>query len=68
MTQLSVHRHTSALVCGRQLRELNLPSDVVAVTDRAFAQVAPKWWPGNPGAVLVMPRAHVENVYALSPE
>lgn len=45
----------------------NLPSDVVAVTERAFACIAPKWWPGNPGSVLVIPRAHVENIYALSP-
>ncbi|WP_454119594.1 HIT family protein [Microbacterium lacticum] len=47
--------------------ERNSPSDVVAVTDRAFARVAPKWWPGNPGGVLVIPRAHVENIYTLSP-
>lgn len=45
--------------------ERNLPSDVVAITDRAFARIAPKWWPGNPGAVLVIPRAHVENIYCL---
>lgn len=46
--------------------ERNRPSDIVAVTDRAFARIAPKWWPGNPGAVLVIPRAHVENLYGLS--
>lgn len=46
--------------------EWNRPADIVAVTERAFARIAPKWWPGNPGAVLVMPRAHVENIYALS--
>lgn len=46
--------------------EHNQPSDVVAVTDRAYARIAPKWWPENPGSVLVMPRAHVENIYALS--
>ncbi|WP_076263083.1 HIT family protein [Intrasporangium flavum] len=51
-----------------EVNEHNQPSDVVAVTDRAFARVAPKWWPGNPGAVLVVPRAHVENLYAISPE
>ena len=47
------------------LDEHNQSSDVVAVTDRAYARVAPKWWPGNPGAVLVMPRAHIENIYEL---
>ena len=45
----------------------NLPADVVAVTERAYARIAPKWWPGNPGAVLVIPRTHVENIYDLSP-
>ena len=57
--------------CGMQrglFTQHNLPSDVVAVTDRAFARISPKWWPGNPGAVLVIPRAHVENIYILPPE
>ncbi|MGK3949038.1 HIT family protein [Microbacterium sp. K2] len=48
--------------------ERNLPSDIIAVTERAYARIAPKWWPGNPGAVLVIPREHVENIYDLSPE
>jgi histidine triad (HIT) family protein len=43
--------------------EHNQPGDVVAVTDHAFARIAPKWWPGNPGAVLVIPREHHENLY-----
>ncbi|UJP11047.1 HIT family protein [Microbacterium sp. KUDC0406] len=47
--------------------ERNLPSDIVAVTQRAYARIAPKWWPVNPGAVLVIPRTHVENLYDLSP-
>lgn len=45
--------------------EHNQPGDVVAVTDHAFARIAPKWWPGNPGAVLVIPREHHENLYDL---
>lgn len=43
--------------------EHNQPGDVVAVTEHAFARIAPKWWPGNPGAVLVIPREHHENLY-----
>lgn len=43
----------------------NVESDVVAVTEHAYARIAPKWWPGNPGAALVIPRAHVENLYSL---
>ena len=45
--------------------ERNQPSDVVAVTDHAYARITPKWWPDNPGAVLVIPRPHIENIYAL---
>lgn len=43
----------------------NAPDDVVAVTERAYARIAPKWWPDNPGAALVMTRSHVENLYDL---
>jgi len=48
--------------------ERNQATDVVAVTERAYARIAPKWWPGNPGAALVIPRVHVENLYDLAPE
>lgn len=43
--------------------ERNQPTDVVAVTELAYARISPKWWPNNPGAALVIPRAHVENLY-----
>ena len=45
--------------------EHNQAGDVVAVTDLAFARISPRWWPGNPGAALVVPRAHHENLYDL---
>ena len=45
--------------------ENNQPADVVGVTDLAFARISPRWWPANPGAVLVVPRAHHENLYDL---
>ncbi len=48
-----------------EFNDWNQPTDVVAVTERAYARIAPKWWPGNPGAALVMPRAHVENLYTM---
>ncbi len=41
----------------------NRPEDLVAGDDLAFARISPKWWPANPGAALVMPRAHHENLY-----
>lgn len=45
--------------------ERNELADVVAVTDLAFARIAPTWWPANPGAALVIPRTHHENLYDL---
>ena len=45
--------------------EHNQPEDIVAVTDLAFARIAPKWWPANPGAALVIPRTHHENLYGI---
>lgn len=50
-----------------EFNDRNQPTDVVAVTERAYARIAPKWWPGNPGAALVVPRFHVENLYDLAP-
>jgi histidine triad (HIT) family protein len=48
--------------------EHNQPGDIVGVTDLAYARVAPKWWPANPGAALVIPRGHHENLYAIPAE
>lgn len=38
------------------------------MTDLAYAHISPKWWPKNPGAVLVIPRDHHENLYSLPTE
>lgn len=46
----------------------NQPEDIVAVTEHAFARISPKWWPANPGAVLVIPRVHHENLYDIPTE
>ena len=43
----------------------NQLGDVVAVTEHAYARISPKWWVDNPGAVLVIPRAHHENLYTI---
>jgi histidine triad (HIT) family protein len=44
------------------------PSDVVAVTELAYAVISPRWWPQNPGAALVIPRDHHENLYGVPAE
>jgi histidine triad (HIT) family protein len=51
-----------------EFNERNQPTDVIAVTDRAYARISPKWWPANPGAALVIPRSHTENLYTISPD
>ena len=37
------------------------------MTDLAYARISPTWWPVNPGAALVIPREHHENLYDLPP-
>lgn len=44
------------------------PLEVVADYDEVFVKMNPKWWGRNHGALLVVPRAHIENVYDLPPE
>lgn len=39
--------------------------DVVHRDDEVLAFVAARWWPDNPGHVLVIPVEHVENLYEL---
>jgi histidine triad (HIT) family protein len=43
----------------------NALADIVYEEDAVLAFVAPKTWPGNAGNVLVVPRAHHENLYAM---
>ena len=38
---------------------------VVERTESTLTYVSPKWWPRNPGNVLVIPTAHLENLYEL---
>ena len=52
------------LVAGGQT-PLSGPEDVVRRTERAAVIVSARWWPNNPGHVLVVPRAHHENLYDL---
>jgi histidine triad (HIT) family protein len=43
-------------------------SDVVFRAAQATAFINARWWPNNPGHVLVVPNVHIENLYALVPE
>jgi len=48
--------------------ERNRLDDIVSRGDAVTAFVSPKWWPGNPGAAIVVPNEHVENLYAIDDE
>lgn len=43
--------------------EYNKTDDIVYQTDMTFGFVSPRWWPNNPGHVLVVPIKHFENIY-----
>ena len=41
----------------------NAPEDIVCADDALIAFISPRTWPHNAGNVLIVPRAHVENLY-----
>ena len=43
----------------------NTCGDIVYQDDEVMAFVSPKWWPNNPGNLIVIPRNHVENLYGM---
>ena len=42
--------------------------DVVIRSERTTAWINGRWWANNPGAAIVVPNVHVENMYALDRE
>ena len=55
-------------ILREEFDERNAETDMVTSNDLAFARIAPEWWPDNPGAALVIPKAHHENLYSLPRE
>ena len=43
------------------------PLEILHRDEDVFVKMNPRWWPGNPGSVLVVPVDHHENVYDLPP-
>ncbi len=41
------------------------PEDIILQTSLATAFIASRWWPNNPGHVLIIPNEHFENIYDL---
>ena len=48
--------------------EYNRLDDVVWRDEQTAAFISPRWWPSSPGHAIVIPCAHVENLYALDDE
>ena len=46
----------------------DFPLEFIHRDDTVFVKMNPTWWPRNPGAVLVIPNDHYENVYDLPAE
>ncbi|MEN8253255.1 MAG: HIT domain-containing protein [Patescibacteria group bacterium] len=40
-------------------------SDIVYKNEKVIAFVSPKWWVGNKGHIIVIPRKHFENIYEI---
>lgn len=55
------------LVNGKE-SEFNKLSDIVLENERILAFISPKWWPNNPGNVMVVPKPHFENIYDIPDE
>jgi histidine triad (HIT) family protein len=55
------------LVAGED-GDVNRQEDVVYQGNETTAFIAPKWWEGNPGHVLVVPDPHHENIYDIPRE
>jgi len=44
------------------------PLEMIRIYDDVVVKMNPKWWRANAGALLVVPKAHYENVYDLPVE
>jgi histidine triad (HIT) family protein len=56
------------MLAGGEETERNRLDDIVLTTDDVLAFISPLWWPNNPGHVIVIPKAHVENLYEMPTE
>jgi histidine triad (HIT) family protein len=56
------------VAAGGDVPPHTLQSDVVWRSAAVTAFISARWWPNNPGHVLVVPNAHFENIYSLPAE
>lgn len=46
--------------------ESNRHDDIVLEDEAIISFISPKWWPHNPGHVMVCPKTHFENIYDIT--
>jgi histidine triad (HIT) family protein len=54
-----------AVVGGADNQPWVLQRDIVYRDEETTAWLNGRWWPKNPGAVIIVPNRHVENIYGL---
>jgi histidine triad (HIT) family protein len=54
-----------AVVAGADNPPWVLQRDIVYRDEETTAWVNGRWWPNNPGAVILVPNQHIENIYVL---
>jgi histidine triad (HIT) family protein len=57
-----------AMVRGEENEPWSAQTDVVYRDSNTTAWVNGRWWENNPGAVVVVPNEHLENMYAIDRE
>jgi histidine triad (HIT) family protein len=53
------------LIVNGSADALTQPADVIYQNDQVTAFISPKWWPNNPGHVIVVPNQHFVNIFDL---
>jgi histidine triad (HIT) family protein len=57
------------VVAGKERDDLlTQPTDIVLRNHSVIAFVSSHWWPRNKGHVIIIPTAHIENIYDLPDE
>ena len=56
------------IVGGEENPPWTYAADVVHRDERTTAWINRRWWANNPGAVVLVPNGHVENIYELDRE
>ncbi len=56
------------VVNGEGNKGWNEPEDIFWQTEHITAFISPRWWARNPGHAIIIPNAHIENIYDLTPD